>query len=66
MKETWYTLAVSDIGTHKMRFKDRMEHQKAVALGQSHCDEKGYTYIGTFDAYSIDTEELLLRSHMYI
>jgi hypothetical protein len=64
--EQWYTLAHSEIGTHKMRFKDEMTKEKAISLGRKHCFEKGLTYVGTFLEEDIESEEKNLRDRLYV
>jgi hypothetical protein len=61
MKDIWYTLAVSKIGTHKMRFKEEMTRVAATEIGIKYCNEHGLEYKGTFSPHIIDDAEVELR-----
>lgn len=65
MKDVWYTLAVSDIGTHKMRFKEEMTEEKAIEIGMKYCVENGLEYKGTYSPWTIDYKESELRLKEY-
>lgn len=66
MKEKWYTLAVSNIGTHKMQFKEFMDYEIAVEMGKDYCNNNnGLTYSGTFHSCAIDGAEIDLRKLIY-
>jgi hypothetical protein len=65
MKDTWYTLAVDKLGTHKMRLREEMTREEAVKLGIKYCEENGLEYMGTYTAYVIDYAEVELRNEIY-
>lgn len=64
MTDIWYTLAVSDLGTHKMRFREEMTYDEAVMIGVEYCEESNLQYVGTYSVYVIDYEETSLRKYM--
>jgi hypothetical protein len=65
MKDIWYTLAVSEMGTHKMRIREKMTKKNAEELAVKYCKENGLEYRGTFSPFMIDYEEAELRKEIY-
>jgi hypothetical protein len=65
MKDTWYTLAVNELGTHKMRLREEMTRGQAVNLGMKYCLENELEYYGTYSTYVIDYAEVELRKEIY-
>jgi len=65
MKEKWYTLAHSNIGTHKMQFKEPIDYEIAVKMGEDYCNKNNLIYVGTYHSCAIDGKEIDLRKVIY-
>lgn len=65
MEERWFTLAVSNIGTHKMQFRDEMNKDDAIKLGKKYCEESNLAYAGTFYYWEVNEKERVLRKIIY-
>jgi hypothetical protein len=57
MKLEWWTLAKTNHGTIKMRFKEKLTRNEAVEIGSKYCEDKGMDYIGTYSSSTIDEVE---------
>ncbi|MED3562343.1 hypothetical protein [Bacillus xiapuensis] len=57
MKLEWWTLAKTNYGTIKMRFKEKLTRNEAVEIGSKYCEEKGMEYVGTYSTATIDEVE---------
>lgn len=61
----WYTLAVSNLGTHKMLFKERLEKDEAKRQGKEYCRLHRLVYAGTFNEREVEEKETKLREIIY-
>lgn len=60
-RQIWNTLAFDNIGTHKMRFKNKLTLNEAIELGKRYCKNNNMTYVNTYEDYEIDEQEKDLR-----
>lgn len=65
IKQKWFTLSESGIGTHKQGFAGMMTKEEAEKLGRHSCNQNGQIYVGTYLSSEIHIEEDKLRKILY-
>lgn len=66
MKNHYYTLYSTSYGTVKAKLKDKMEFEKAEALGRQYCEDYSFEYYGSYTESQIGEAEDNLRKELYM